>query len=152
MQLNVIAILRNLLCSGYQVRIVELEGEVDGLKASIASKNKQISRLTRQLSKIPRVKFTSATTFIKWLCKFYDKPYPIITVSEQRVAEINAKQPNMQGVGFFLMGPSYEESEIVLMFEDIVVDNNAMTALIEAGHHIKDFHHHMDRQPTVSEL
>ena len=58
----------------------------------------------------------------------------------------------MPGVGFFLMGPSYEESEIVLKYEDIVVDNSAMTALIEAGHHIKDFHHHIDRQPNMSEL
>jgi len=58
----------------------------------------------------------------------------------------------MPGVGFFLMGPIYEESEIVLKYEDIVVDNSAMIALIEAGHHIKDFHHHIDRQPNISEL
>ena len=152
MQFNVIAILKSLLCSGDKARTVELEGEIGDLKASIATKNKEISRLTGQLSKIPPARFTSATTFIKWLCKFYDKPYPIITVSEERVAEINAEQPHMPGVGFFLMGPSYEESEIVLKYEDIVVDNSAMTALIEAGHHIKDFHHHIDRQPSVSEL
>ena len=102
------------------------------------------------------LRFTDAEVFIKWLCRFYNKPYPLITISKQRLDELNAKH-GTNGDSLFVLTPptsdyGTETREIVLQRRDIRIDKWALYALIEAGHHIVDFDNHIDRQPKDSEL
>ena len=100
-----------------------------------------------------RTMYNDAELLVKWLCKFYGKPYPKISISKERLAYLNTKYGG-NGDSLFVVpgeegGPT---GEIVLQRREIVMDKFALFAIVEAGHSIKDFDNHIDRFPSDDEL
>lgn len=120
--------------------------------------NKTVSELVQKSAQLDtisnKLEYTSATELIKFMCKMYDKPYPIITVSRKRVIEQNAKpeQSGRPGTAFYLASDTYEKSEILLQTDEVLIDHNALVAINEVGHHIRDWNRHIESWPSKKEL